>query len=639
VALALAGTGITGVSFLWKANAALEAGLEERTAETARLVARYAIVDLSFDQNRQLNETLRGFADDPDVDLVQVWDADGELFAGWERPGAPTLGSAPFPGEPLRGEGWVARRADVVHDGRPLGVVVVRAPTASNDARAAAHLRGVLVVGASALLGVLLVYLAVRRLVVEPVERFATGLNAIAGSGDYAVRLPAPAIRELTPLTDSFNSLLSAVELRQRQREMAEALQRRAVDRIRRIRHIESGIGEGLAPGAVAARAVDAVFGVTDCRCVLVVSVEGDAPAGLLAWGREGALLTDPMPAAALEEVVNLAALDGSLGPPRAAPVPGPPSDWRAALGVPTVKSLLALPLHHRGELLGGLLLGLTETRAAPRDVMHELEGIAEVLALSQQEARLRTELARYTGGLEKSVALRTAQLAASNKELESFAHTVAHDLRAPLRAMNGFATALLEDHAEKLDEVGQEYLRRIARASARMDVLIQELLQYSRLSIEDPPLEPVSLRAVLDGQLTLLDGEIARTGATVTLDVGDTRVLGHATSLGLVFGNLLTNAMKFVAPGERPCVRVGVEPRPGRVRVWVEDAGIGIAAEHHQRVFKVFERLHRDDAYAGTGMGLAIVRKATERMGGLVGVESTPGVGSRFWVELVPAE
>ena len=112
-------------------------------------------------------------------------------------------------------------------------------------------------------------------------------------------------------------------------------------------------------------------------------------------------------------------------------------------------------------------------------------------------------------------------------------------------------------------------------------------------------------------------------------------KVLGHEALATQCLSNLLDNAVKFVAPGVHPQVRVWTEPRANRVRVWVEDNGIGVSKEYHERIFRMFERLHANERYPGTGIGLAIVRKAVERMGGQAGVESEPGKGSRFWLDL----
>ena len=237
----------------------------------------------------------------------------------------------------------------------------------------------------------------------------------------------------------------------------------------------------------------------------------------------------------------------------------------------------------------------------------------------------------------EAEIKRRADELEAANKELEAFSYSVSHDLRTPLRAMQGFAQALNEDFADRLGPVAQDYTRRIVAAACRMDTLIQDLLAYSRLSRAQMLLQPLDLRSVMAQIRTHTEGEFRDREASVEVAIPEAfpHVMAHPTTLVQVVTNLLTNAVKFVGPGVRPHVRVWAEERDEWGRLWVEDNGIGIAQEHQDRIFRVFERLHGSEMYPGTGIGLAIVAKGTERMGGRAGVESTPGKGSKFWIEL----
>jgi PAS domain S-box-containing protein len=227
------------------------------------------------------------------------------------------------------------------------------------------------------------------------------------------------------------------------------------------------------------------------------------------------------------------------------------------------------------------------------------------------------------------------AALEETNAELEAFAYSVSHDLKAPLRSMRGFAQALLEDYGDRLDPEGQEYAGRIMAAADRLHGMIQDLLAYSRVSRTSLELRPVRLGQVVAEALEQMETFLREQDAGVTVEEPLPDVLGHAPTLVQVAANLLSNAAKFVPEGRRPRVRVWAEAGSGKVRLWVEDNGIGIPVEYQQQVFRVFERLHGDESYPGTGIGLAIVRKGAERMEGRAGVESKTGCGSRFWVEL----
>lgn len=251
---------------------------------------------------------------------------------------------------------------------------------------------------------------------------------------------------------------------------------------------------------------------------------------------------------------------------------------------------------------------------------------------------RTEEELRSLNEQLEKRVQERTELLQEAVRELDTFAYTVAHDLRAPLRSMQGFSEILLGEHAEKIGQEGVDLARRIADSGKRMDALIQDLLAYSRLSREKVVIEDVDLSSVIDGILHDLKPDLESRRALIEVDGKVPRVRGHALTLRQAVKNLLENAVKFVGPGIAPRVKVRAEQRGESVRLWIEDNGIGIAAEHQGRLFRPFERLHPPGAYPGTGIGLAIVRRALERMGGQSGLESELGKGSRFWIELARA-
>lgn len=222
-----------------------------------------------------------------------------------------------------------------------------------------------------------------------------------------------------------------------------------------------------------------------------------------------------------------------------------------------------------------------------------------------------------------------------TNTELESFSYTVSHDLRAPLRAMQGFADALLKDYAEELDDLAKDYANRIVHSAKRMDTLIQDLLIYSRLTRAELPLKALSLDGVLSDAMSQLESEVEARKADIKSASPLGTVLGHQATLVQVVVNLIGNGIKFVAPETRPVVSLRTEVHDEVVRLWIEDNGIGIPEEYHARIFRVFERLHGVDDYPGTGVGLAIVRKGVERMGGRIGLVSSPGAGSKFWIEL----
>ncbi len=276
-----------------------------------------------------------------------------------------------------------------------------------------------------------------------------------------------------------------------------------------------------------------------------------------------------------------------------------------------------------RAEQEISTLNGDLERRVAERTA--ELEKANSQLQFSQASIR------------ELNVALqqRAEELQASMNEMEAFSYSVSHDLRAPLRAIQGFTQALQEDYAAQLDPAGQDFAQRIVAAAGRMDILIQDLLAYSQLSRSELSPKPVSLSKIVAEATSQMQAQITEHHAIISVVEPLPDVLGHRPTLVQVIANLLSNAIKFVAPGVTPQIRVWAEAQEKQVRLWVEDNGIGIPAEHEERIFRVFERLHGIETYPGTGIGLAIVKKGMERMGGSVGVASQNGQGSRFWIEL----
>lgn len=226
--------------------------------------------------------------------------------------------------------------------------------------------------------------------------------------------------------------------------------------------------------------------------------------------------------------------------------------------------------------------------------------------------------------------------------DLEAFAYSVSHDLRSPLATIRIFAEYLLKDYGDKFDARSLEAIRYIIESASEMSKMTEDILTYSRTSASDLELEPVALEDVLSRAADQLRAEFAGSDLQLEIVKPLSSVRGHATLLAQVVINLLTNAVKFVAPGATPRIKVWTERRPtpqSMVRLWIEDNGIGIAPGDQERIFKLFERGYVKNKYAGTGIGLAIVRRGIERMGGRVGLESSLGAGSRFWLELPEAE
>ena len=263
---------------------------------------------------------------------------------------------------------------------------------------------------------------------------------------------------------------------------------------------------------------------------------------------------------------------------------------------------------------------------------------VMEITDRKKAEAALQesqASLQRHAETLEQRVAERTARLEQIVQSLEGVCYHVAHDLRAPLRAMEGFTNILLQQYTTHLDAQGQDFARRISQAATRMDYLIRDLLDYGRLSHVKLTFCELDLDTEMARVLGSLQEEIERVNGQIEVQAPLGTIRANQTVVEQMLTNLLTNGLKYVAPGVAPKLSVRSELNGDFVRLWVEDNGIGIALEHQERIFRVFERLHRNEQYPGTGIGLAIVAKGAEIMGGRAGVDSDEGKGSRFWIEL----
>lgn len=313
---------------------------------------------------------------------------------------------------------------------------------------------------------------------------------------------------------------------------------------------------------------------------------------------------------------------------------------------------IIFLSAHHdaEGDILSGYGAGAVDYVTKPLNVAilrSKVAVFAELyrknLELKQANSALQSEITErrlVEAALQEANRVkseRTAELHEMVQELESFSYSIAHDMRAPLRTMQGFSHILMDEHAGRLDAEGVDYLRRISNSANRLDQLIQDVLSYTHVLRTATPLQPLDLsRLVGDMIATYPDWQPPR--AHVFIDGTLPSVEGNEAFLTQCFSNLVGNAVKFQPAGNHPRVRIWAEARENEVRVWVEDNGIGIAPENHRRIFGLFEQVNAPSEYEGTGVGLTIVRKAVERMNGRYGFESALGQGSRFWFQLKTA-
>ena len=243
--------------------------------------------------------------------------------------------------------------------------------------------------------------------------------------------------------------------------------------------------------------------------------------------------------------------------------------------------------------------------------------------------------LRQFTAELEQRVQERTAKLETANQELETFNYSVAHDLRAPLRGIDGYSRLLLTEHAARLDDEGRGFLQNIVRATKHMSQLLDDLLAYARLEQRDMEIAQVDPRALIESLLADRDDEIKARGVAVSVAVDCPSVRADREGLTLALRNLLENALKFTHNVPLSMIEVSGRDTGTSCILAVRDNGVGFDMKFHDRIFTIFQRLHRSEDYPGTGVGLAIVKKAMERMGGRAWAESEPGKGATFYLEI----
>lgn len=284
------------------------------------------------------------------------------------------------------------------------------------------------------------------------------------------------------------------------------------------------------------------------------------------------------------------------------------------------------------GERCIGVLCVFTRTDKKPSERSLKLLGtIVTQTAITIENARLYEEVKKYTSQLEKIVSERTAELQTANKELEAFSYSVSHDLRAPLRAIDGFSLALLEDYSDKLNKEAKHHLERVRNGAMEMDKLINDLLNLSRLSRRELTRESVDISMIIKA---IRDKLIAsEPGRSVKFTIAENvHVVGDGGLLKIVMENLLNNAWKFTGKKKTTKIEFGVLEKEGKTVYYIKDNGVGFDMKYADKLFNPFQRLHRKEDYPGTGIGLATVHRIISKHGGSIWAESELGKGATFY-------
>ena len=283
---------------------------------------------------------------------------------------------------------------------------------------------------------------------------------------------------------------------------------------------------------------------------------------------------------------------------------------------------------------LGDEALALKMVREGAQDYVAKLELNGSILSRAIRYAiereRADQRIREFNEDLEQRVKQRTAELEAANRELEAFSYSVSHDLRAPLRHIDGFSAILQESFASQLAPEGLQYLDRIRGAAKNMSGLIDDLLRLSQLGRQELHFQPANLNTIVNNVLAHLQPEMA--GRAIAWQISELPTIQcDAGLLEQVFANLLGNAIKYTRLRESAVVEIGHATRDGESVIFVRDNGSGFDMQYYDKLFGPFQRLHRQEEFEGTGVGLAIVQRIIHRHGGRIWAESAPNAGATF--------
>lgn len=568
---------VTAAAFVVYDALSFRTRMVQSLSTLAAVIADNSVAPLVFDNREVAHEILAALRAQADIEAAVLFDDQGKVFAVYPR----TLEIGALRAGRIDGHEFAAGALllwkPVGQEGKPVGTLYLRASLGGfyeQFWRYAAIVVAVLL-GAFGTAFFLSDFL--QRRISEPILALSRAAETISRRGDYSVRAVKTTADEIGILTDSFNRMVA--ETQENQGRLAE--QARLLD---------------LSTDAIIVRDMEGT-----------IHYWNRGAEELYGWRRAEALgsrkndLLQTRFFQPLDQIMADLRRDGR---------------WSGEL-IQTRRDGTKIHISTRWVLD-------PETAERPARVLITDN---DITLQKQAEELMRSEARR----LDALVDQRTAALRETIGELEAFSYSISHDMRAPLRAMQGYAQALLSDYGDRLDAEARHYLDRIFRASNRLDLLIQDVLAYSRVAKGEIDLHPVDLEQLIDD----IVASVPEFQNAVVVERPLPPVIGHEAYLTQCVTNLLGNAVKFVRQNEPARVLVRSERLDGSVRIWFEDNGIGIDPSHHERIFQIFGQVHPEKKYGGTGIGLAIVRKAAQRMNGEVGVESELEQGSRFWLIL----
>jgi PAS domain S-box-containing protein len=607
LALVLGGAALLAFAIAGATLALLEKLTLERRAQLimapyAQLVSVGAETAVDFENPGRAKEILATLRASPQILEAEIVLHDGRLLARYSRGAGASLRTPPPTSDGLYLEGSTAVWTQVLQAGAHLHLVM-----SLDELNRQARLEFLLFAAGEFVLVVVTTLglrAALQRTIVRPISRLAETLEQVRAEAHYHQRVPTSGVAEVARLGESFNAMM-------------EAVQKREVD-LRRLTLFQRTLLDNAALGIISASPSGLVtsFNPAAERLLGYTADEVVGKRSVLCWHdpeelarRARQLSTELHEEVAPEFAVFEARLRRNLPEE---------SEWtlirKDGVRVPVLLAMSALR-DERDQVIG--FVGLTYDLTEPRRAMEEIR--------------------KLNASLERRVEERTAELEASNKELEAFSYSVSHDLRAPLRHLDGFVQLLSSRHRANLGEEGKHYTDAIAGAARKMGVLIDDLLRFSRTGRLELNRRTLDLNEVLQEVLVPIKESSGARNIDWVIGALPT-VQGDPALLRQVLVNLLQNAVKFTRKREAPRIEISAHEQDGRATIAVADNGEGFDMRYADKLFCVFQRLHSQEEFEGTGIGLATVQRIIARHGGRVWAEAEPERGATFYFTLPTA-
>ncbi|HEX2712275.1 MAG TPA: PAS domain S-box protein, partial [Candidatus Acidoferrales bacterium] len=519
--------------------------------------------------------------------------------------------------------GQLVLARQILFYGKPAGSVVIQSDTKELVARLQRYVAIVAVVLSACLVAALLLASGFRRAIAEPIVHLAETAAIVSAGKNYAVRADDPGGKdEVATLVQAFNEMLGQIQQRDSAlREAHESLERRIAERTAELTEANEQLRQEIINRKKIAEELDA----SEEKFRNLAETAGDA---ILSADSRGNIIYFNRVA---EQIFSYSS-EEIIGQPLTVLMPERFRDAHSRGLSRYLRTGEARVMGKTVQLAGRKKDGTEFPLEVSLSSWKTREGVFFTGILSDISERKRAEdaLERHRSDLARS----NAELAASNKELESFSYSVSHDLRAPLRSIDGFSQALLEDCADRLDDHGKGHLNRIRVATQRMGVLIDDLLNLSRIARSELHVRRLDISALARAVASELQNTQPDREVEFRIEDG-LETVADPGLLRNVLDNLLGNAWKFTSKRESACIEFGVTRLNGASAYFVRDDGAGFDPAYADRLFGAFQRLHALTEFSGTGVGLATVQRIVHRHGGRIWAESALGRGATFYFTL----